>query len=200
MRRSLGLLLGIVLGVAVVGRVDAGLLNLPAWFPGGSDGRPSPAAERGTPKASAVAIAPATERAGEPAQTIAVAGIVDGDTLRVADGRQVRLAQVDADEKGACFGSEATAALRKLTEAKTVTLRRPPQGPKTDRYGRTLADVLVDGKSVNEALVREGAAGWYSSYAEEDLDLARRLEDAQAEAIKAARGQWASCERRGSRA
>jgi micrococcal nuclease len=128
--------------------------------------------------------------------TIAVSRIIDGDTLVVADGRHVRLAQVDADEKGQCYGARATEALRRLTEGKTVTLRRPPTGPALDKYRRTLADVWVDGKSVNEALVREGAAGWYESFASEDVDLAHRLEAAERDAIAARRGQWAACERR----
>ena len=107
----------------------------------------------------------------------------------------MRLAQVDADETNQCYGSEATDALRKRTLDKRVTLRRPPSGPERDRYGRTLADVLVDGTSVNEALVKEGAAGWYASFAREDPDLANRLSAAQQQAREDDRGMWAACHR-----
>jgi endonuclease YncB( thermonuclease family) len=186
-RRLVAPLLGIALGIGVVTKVDASLLDLPSWAPGGASHHVA---------ASNVARAPARAKAA-PAQTLAVAGIVDGDTLTLVDGRQVRLAQVDAAEKGACYGSEATAALRRLAAGKTVTLRRPASAPKTDRYGRTVADVIVDGKSVNEALVRDGDAGWYESFASEDPDLARRLDAAEADAIKAGRGQWSACGRSG---
>jgi micrococcal nuclease len=124
---------------------------------------------------------------------VAVIGVTDGDTLTVADGRRVRLAQVDAPETNQCFGSQATAALRVLTAGTSVVLRRPPGGPEKDKYGRTLADVLVNGMSVNEALVREGAAEWYEQFADEDADLARRLKAAEQEARDAGRGLWAAC-------
>jgi len=122
-----------------------------------------------------------------------VTHVVDGDTLALSDGRTVRLAQVDAPERNECFGSESTAALRTLADGKEVELRRPPTGPEKDRYGRTLADVLVRGSSVNEALVRDGAAEWYESYAKEDVDLAARLQRAENEARVARRGLWSTC-------
>jgi endonuclease YncB( thermonuclease family) len=124
---------------------------------------------------------------------ITVTRVIDGDTLVVDDGRHVRLAQVDAAETYECFGSEATAALRGLADGAVVTLRRPPAGPATDRYGRTLADVLVAGESVNEALVRDGAAEWYEQFADEDADLAARLAAAETDAMAAHRGLWSAC-------
>jgi endonuclease YncB( thermonuclease family) len=124
---------------------------------------------------------------------IEVRSITDGDTLRLADGRAVRLAQVDAPETNQCFGSESTAALRGLVAGRSVVLRRPPTGPERDQYGRTLADVLVDGRSVNEALVHDGAAEWYEQFADEDADLAQRLGAAEAAARSAGRGLWSAC-------
>jgi micrococcal nuclease len=105
----------------------------------------------------------------------------------------VRLAQVDADEMNECYGAAATEALRRLAAGRNVTLRRPLQGPATDRYGRTLADVFLNGASVNEALVREGAAEWYRSFASEDPDLGHRLQAAEDDAVRARRGKWAAC-------
>lgn len=122
-----------------------------------------------------------------------VRSITDGDTLVLSDGRRLRLAQVDAPETNECFGSESTKALSALAAGKTVTLRRPPTGPATDRYGRTLADVYVGGASVNEALVRNGDAEWYESFAHEDANLAERLRNAENEAKEARRGLWSAC-------
>ena len=127
-------------------------------------------------------------------RALTVSRIVDGDTLRLSDGRTVRLAQVDAPETSQCFGSESTAALRALApEGETVILRRPDTAPTRDRYGRTLAEIFVGETSVDEALIREGAAEWYEQYAHEDADLARRLQAAEAEARAAGRGLWSAC-------
>jgi len=123
----------------------------------------------------------------------AVQSVTDGDTLRLVDGRSVRLAQVDAPEAGACFGTASTQALRRLVEGRAVTVRRPATGPERDRYGRTLAEVSVANRSVNEQLVRDGAAEWYDEFAAEDADLAGRLRSAEDEAKRAVRGLWSGC-------
>ena len=128
--------------------------------------------------------------------TIAVRSVTDGDTIVLVDGRRVRLAQVDAPEATSsreCYGAESTQALVNLVRGKSVTLRRPTDGPAKDRYGRTLAEIYVDGVSVNEALVRSGAAEWYDEFKDEDADLARRLQAAEHEASQASRGLWSAC-------
>ena len=99
-----------------------------------------------------------TTAAVSSAAEVPVRSITDGDTLTLADGRTVRLAQVDAPETTDCFGSQSTAALRVLAGDKTVAIRRPTDGPEKEKYGRTLAEVSVGPVSVNEALVRDGAA------------------------------------------
>lgn len=142
---------------------------------------------------------PSTTRAPQPApgptldSGFAVRAVTDGDTFTLSDGRRVRLAQVDAPETGQCFGRESTAALRALVENKAVTLRRPSNGPEKDRYGRTVAEVSVAATSVNEQLVRDGAAEWYERFAPEDADLAGRLRSAQSEARTMGRGLWSAC-------
>ena len=142
---------------------------------------------------STAAPAPAAPTPASAGGTFGVRWITDGDTFVLSDGRRVRLAQVDAPETNECFGSESTAALRTLIDGREVTLRRPPTGPETDRYGRTLADVQVAGRSVNEALVATGAAEWYEEFADEDADLARRLESAESAARRTRLGLWSAC-------
>ena len=87
----------------------------------------------------------------------------DGDTLRTTAGRKVRLLQIDAPElHGDCYGKAALAALRRLAPVGTrITLVRDPALDATDRYGRQLRYVFVNGTNVNVALVREGAASPY---------------------------------------
>ena len=123
----------------------------------------------------------------------AVRSVTDGDTLTVDDGRRVRLAQVDAPETNECFGAESTRALQALVDGQRVELRRPSDGPERDRYGRTLAEVSVAGVSVNEQLVRDGAAEWYEEFASEDADLAARLRTAERDAQSAGKGLWSRC-------
>ena len=135
---------------------------------------------------------PASTTIAAPA-SFEVSSVIDGDTLRLSDGRSVRLAQVDAPERGACFGGESTAALQSLAGGKTVTLRKPTDGPSEDRYGRTLAEVYVDGVSLNERLVADGAAGWYEDFADEDADLAGRLSAAEKAAKASTKGLWSAC-------
>lgn len=90
---------------------------------------------------------------------------IDGDTLRSPDGTVIRIANIDAPEAaGKCkcreecrMAEAATAYVRaSLSHAGVVTLRPYPRP--VDRYGRTLAYVLVDGVDLGESLVGEGLA------------------------------------------
>jgi micrococcal nuclease len=88
-----------------------------------------------------------------------VVAIADGDTITVLTPEKhqvkIRLASIDAPETGQDFGSRAKQAASTLAFGKTVTIR--PQG--TDRYGRTLAEVILPGgRSMNREMVRQGMA------------------------------------------
>jgi micrococcal nuclease len=95
-----------------------------------------------------------------------VVGITDGDTLTVltAEKRQVkiRLASIDAPESGQDFGTRAKQLASSMTFGKPVTVIERD----TDRYGRTIADILLpDGRSLNRAMIGQGMAWWYRKYA-----------------------------------
>ena len=125
--------------------------------------------------------------AAEPqALTGKVVRIADGDTLTVLDAanvqHKVRLAGIDAPERGQPFGSKARELLATLTMGKTVTVR----GGRPDKYGRTLARVEVEGQDVNRELVAEGLAWHYTQFDRSD-DLAAAERAARA----ARRGLWA---------
>jgi len=81
----------------------------------------------------------------------AVKKIIDGDTFivnrRIGDTNRVRLAGVNALERGRPGGSEATSRLRGMIGGKTVTI--VPQGKS---YGRVVADVRHKRKLVNKML------------------------------------------------
>ena len=134
--------------------------------------------------------------ASAPSEAATVAYVNDGDTLRTTSGRKVRLLQIDAPElHGDCFGRAALSALRRLTpKGARVTLVRDPALDATDRYGRQLRYVFVDGTNVNVALVREGAASPYF-FRKARGRYARDLSGAVEEARTARRGYWGACPR-----
>lgn len=130
-----------------------------------------------------------------PEQDASVARVGDGDTIDLADGRRIRLVQIDAPElgEGECYGSEAAQALRNLLPAgATVRLEADPRLDEADRFGRLLRYVHLGETNVNLELVRRGtAAPWFfrgmrGRYADELLDAASA---AEAEG----RGLWGAC-------
>jgi endonuclease YncB( thermonuclease family) len=75
--------------------------------------------------------------------------VLDGRTLSLDDGREVRLAAIevprpDESTRGNA-ATAATAALRALVAGRTIQLRKAPQG--RDRYGRLLAQVFLSGEA-----------------------------------------------------
>lgn len=114
-----------------------------------------------------------------------VVGISDGDTLTVLKDRaqiKVRLEGIDAPEKGQAFGAKAKTALSDLVASKIVSVHETG----TDKYGRTLARVIVDGEDVSATLVTKGMAWHFKEYSTDDT-LAELEEKARAEKV----GLWA---------
>ncbi len=93
-----------------------------------------------------------------------VVGVSDGDTITVLtpDKTQirVRLYGIDAPESHQDFGTRSKQFASNMVFGKTVTL----QIHDTDRYGRTVAEVIIDGRSLNEELVKSGMAWVYPQY------------------------------------
>ncbi len=78
-----------------------------------------------------------------------VTRVIDGDTFETAvRKRPVRLANVDAPEKGEPGASAATNLLKKLIKDKKVNVETVAR----DKYRRAVAKVKVDGRSVNAAI------------------------------------------------
>ena len=92
-----------------------------------------------------------------------VATVTDGDTVRLADGRRVRLVQIDTPElnTGECTPCGPTALLRLVPERSAVGLETDPGLDQVDRYGRLLRYLRRGGANVNLELVRQGAAAPY---------------------------------------
>jgi micrococcal nuclease len=97
-----------------------------------------------------------------------VIGIADGDTLTarcetaaaVATNVVVRLAGIDAPEKGQAFGQRSRQALAALCFKKRAEIHPVA----TDRYGRTVARVVCDRVDASAEQVRVGLAWAYTRY------------------------------------
>ena len=127
--------------------------------------------------------------------TAAVAVVTDGDTLRLVDGRRVRLIQIDSPEVGTgeCYSRAARTALSRLTPVGSqVVLEADPTLDKVDRYGRLLRYVYRNGVNANIQMVRVGAAAPYF-YRGERGRYAGRLMAAALSARATRRGLWKAC-------
>ena len=126
--------------------------------------------------------------------------VTDGDTIRVLDANRVqhkiRLAGIDAPERGQPFGNASRKYLASLVAGKAVRI----ESTKKDRYGRVLGKVWVQprdcpscGKTLNanHAQILAGMAWRYLDYVKDLSPEDRgRYESAEAEARKRKRGLW----------
>jgi len=115
----------------------------------------------------ALSLAALCARAGEPFSAW-VFHVADGDTITVltAEKQQVRvrLANIDAPEKGQAFGQVCRQALAAQVYQRNVTLRPIPRKA-YDKYGRLVATVELDGDDVNLAQLASGCAWHYTEFA-----------------------------------
>ncbi|MDH2385672.1 thermonuclease family protein [Bradyrhizobium sp. CER78] len=113
-----------------------------------------------------------------------VAAVVDARSLRLDDGREIKLAGIEVADK-----AKATATLSALLVGREVTLRGQDDTP--DRYGRQPAYTFLKGSEtpVQSELLRQGLALVSSEIA--DKDCAAALIAAESEARTARSGTWA---------
>jgi micrococcal nuclease len=123
-----------------------------------------------------------------------VSEVIDGDTIVLSSGERVRYLLVDTPEstrgKHECFGAEAQSLNRSLVEGRVVDLAYGEAC--TDRYGRLLAYVFVEGQEVNAQLAARGHACvlYVPPAGESRRDDYKALEAA---AKRARRGLWGAC-------
>ena len=113
--------------------------------------------------------------------------VLDGDTIAVVKDKdpeeiKVRLVFVDCPEKTQEYGQEAKQYTYRATNSKMVTIK----SEKTDRYGRTLGEVILpDGSSLNKKLIETGSCWHYSQY-DKNPDLDKMEKNAKAKRL----GLW----------
>ena len=99
-------------------------------------------------------------------ETVTIRDCYDGDTCTTTKGEKIRLACIDTPEMRGKRADPipATAArdhLRGMVVGRSVRLRRIT----TDRYGRTVGELFVDGTNVQQAMVASGHAEIYWRFA-----------------------------------
>ena len=110
--------------------------------------------------------------------------VIDGDTVHATiEGKDVtiRLNAIDAPESDQFFGSEATAYLNQIILNKNVEIKILTK----DRYGRSIANIYLDGIWINMKLIEKGYAWHYIAY-----DKNPDLISAQAKAYNDKVGLW----------
>jgi endonuclease YncB( thermonuclease family) len=121
-----------------------------------------------------------------------VVGVTDGDTITVLDDNRrqhkIRLAGIDAPEKGQPFGQRAKQQLSDLVYCKTVTV----EWTKRDKYGRVVGKVLTpEGVDACLEQVKQGMAWHYKKYeSEQSPEDKRAYAQAEQEARAGRRGLW----------
>jgi len=93
----------------------------------------------------------------EVAQKLIITRIVDGDTLQLQDGKEIRLYGMSTPEQKEPFYKEANQFTENLVLNKEITLVQEDKY-KQDKFGRLLGYVIVDGVNLNIELVRNGLA------------------------------------------
>ena len=125
---------------------------------------------------------------------VEVARVLDGDSLVLTDGREVRLLGINAPEFNKNNGPNEPMAeaardqLWALVRKKIFNLKTEQEVK--DRYGRLLAHLLQpDGKTISEIMVREGYA-WMVAIPP-NIGRLEQLQLAEAKARAENRGVWA---------
>ena len=86
--------------------------------------------------------------------------VLDGDTIVMEDNTHVRFNLIDAPESKQAYGYEAKVFVSNLILNKRVKLVTHGN----DKYGRTIADIYIDGIYVNEEEVKAGLCWAYKKY------------------------------------
>ncbi len=128
---------------------------------------------------SALAAKPHYELTGE------VVAIADGDTLAVLDEskaqHKIRLAGIDAPEKGQAFGKKTRENLAAKVFRQTVRI----EVTDVDRYRREVGRIDLGDRFINMEIVREGFAWRYVQY-----DRNGEFTSAEDDAHDHRRGLW----------
>jgi endonuclease YncB( thermonuclease family) len=113
-----------------------------------------------------------------------VVSVADGDTITVLDAEKnqhkIRLQGIDAPEKTQAFGAKSKQALYEMVHGKTVQV----SFEKSDKYGRILGKVLLDGQDICHQQIKAGLAWHYKKYQNQQPLVDREAYSASENAAK----------------
>lgn len=113
--------------------------------------------------------------------------VLDGDTIEVLqvnnERTRIRLNGIDAPEKKQDFGQRSRQFLSDEIALQVVTI----QGDETDRYGRLLGTVWLNGRDINAEQIRHGMAWAYRYHGKASNSAYLAMEK---EARKQRKGLW----------
>jgi micrococcal nuclease len=124
-----------------------------------------------------------------------ITSIIDGDTIKLSNGKSVRLLQIDTPELRGdeCYAKEAQQALAKLINRKgKVRFTTDPKLDQVDAYGRLLRYIFVGKVNINLRMIEIGAASPYFYRSELGIysdQLLKAAEKAKSENL----GLWSTC-------
>ena len=124
-----------------------------------------------------------------PSDRFVVANVLDGDSMELQGGDQLRLLAIDTPEKDEPYFEQAKALLGRLSVGQTAQIEYANQ--RRDRYGRLLGYLYIDTLFVNRVLIDSGLAHVYL-FAYNDLKSPQvtQMIAAQRSAISRRVGIW----------
>ncbi|WP_449279227.1 thermonuclease family protein [Leucobacter sp. GX0328] len=144
---------------------------------------------------------PSVTQLADQTGAVVVSRVIDGDTfVATAAGAEVRvrIIGINTPELGRngsvdeCYAVEARTLLEEMIGGQAVTLSNDPTQSGSDRYGRLLRHVAVDGHDVAVVLLSQGAGREYRY----DRDYVGRTDHirAEAKARSSEAGLWSQCQ------
>lgn len=127
----------------------------------------------------AVFLFPLVAFGAAPLITGKVVRVTDGDTITILTENneqvKIRFADIDCPEHAQPWGRNATEALKAVLTGDPVIV----ETVSTDRYGRTIGRVYIQGMNVNRHLVKTGNCWVYPRYSK-DIKLSTLQDEAKA--------------------
>lgn len=121
--------------------------------------------------------------------------VYDGDTIELTDKRKVRYIGINTPEinwakgKPQCFATESAKINQEMVKGQEIEMAKDTS--ETDKYGRLLRFVWIDGIFVNDFLLRQGFAKL--DIVPPDTNYSGQFKEAQKEARDNKRGLWGKC-------
>ncbi|MEO2105887.1 MAG: thermonuclease family protein [Actinomycetota bacterium] len=146
-----------------------------------------------TPPPSAAAATPAAAPPAIPAEGAALLHVVeekDGDSFVASDGVEYRVGMVNAPERSACGGTEASERAYELMSPGFTT-----EAYATDDYGRSVARIHTSTGDLGVLMAREGLFDdrYLDQFRHQHPGYASELDTAFAEARATGAGLWQTC-------